>query len=752
MKPKKQPKNDGKNEKLKIHIRSGETVAEEPKEFLALLFNKEQELIERTLVKNDQAVFTTELCKKEDFKLLLAPNRKEIKAEDNYKVLLTRHKAYNPIVTIGSKGEFEILPIPEFYIDFWFIRKCRVRGNVSKLFDISGFTDLKGLCNIRVHICEVDKLQWILPRIPDDILVKVPDLVLRPEIPLPIPVEKRPPFPPIPDPISPSFPRDINTIFEATSFERTKISEIYSDKKTLNIEQASSAIHGNQEVVQMLQTKNPSIIRAALLQNFHLFHPIFCITSWLWPYFYKCDEIKVVYTDENGDFDTQIIYNLFGDHPDLYFWVESFIDGQWETVYKPSLPCHIYWNYPCGQHVPIRVTDPRVVWDCTEDIEGKVIWVKTIGSGTSVSHIEQENVTGAPIQGEILNRQGLTDKYEGSGNYRRPFGSGLSFKVQFSNEVRSDRYSYYRWSYRKVKNADLSPAFGSEKPIGNPAYKLYSFTFNGTDGFTHFDYKNVQLGPNTVGSEVGLYHIPPASPTIAPFGATEDEASWQSRDTWTISFDSHLDGDGLYEFTLELFDKDGNKITDIPNELFQVPHYNTFTPSILAPTNNLRSSGANTNDAFKMCMRLDNSECIATISKITVDGVEKNPTCCGFVPYLPTADIEIKFRAYHPNNFADLSFTVKKGTCTDATQTSKTNAHGMVIADAITNDGTGYSRNSFSEYSRTFTPAELLGICNGEGKAAFAEYLYVNALAVNGNHEINTYDASALAAFALEPE
>jgi len=262
----------------------------------------------------------------------------------------------------------------------------------------------------------------------------------------------------------------------------------------------------------------------------------------------------------------------------------------------------------------------------------------------------------------------------------------------------------------------------------------------------------MKLGPFDKGTGTGLYLIPTSAPTSAPFNATEAEAKWDGN-TRSIHFDSSsLDGDGLYEFILELFDNNGNKVTDIPNELFQVPNYGTFAPSIDAPPINLNSSGVNKSNAFKMVMRIDNSLCEADIYKLKIDGLEVNPTCCGFVPYKNTSNIEIAFRAYHPQNFADLSFNVQKGTCNDSAQTGKTNARGMVIGNAITNDGIGYIRNGSSEYVRTFTPADLLGICTSEGKAAYAEHLYVNALATNGDHEINAYDASKLAAFALEPE
>ena len=116
-------------------------------------------------------------------------------------------------------------------------------------------------------------------------------------------------------------------------------------------------------------------------------------------------------------------------------------------------------------------------------------------------------------------------------------------------------------------------------------------------------------------------------------------------------------------------------------------------------------------------------KCKAVIYKIKVDGHEVNPTCCGFVPYSPSSNIEVKFRAYHPNNFADLSFTVKKGTCSDSVQSGKTNARGMVIGNAITTDGAGYYRNGYSEYTRTFSPADLLGISGGKDSAALSIYM-----------------------------
>jgi hypothetical protein len=65
----------------------------------------------------------------------------------------------------------------------------------------------------------------------------------------------------------------------------------------------------------------------------------------------------------------------------------------------------------------------------------------------------------------------------------------------------------------------------------------------------------------------------------------------------------------------------------------------------------------------------------------------------------------------------------------------------------------GYIRNSISIYDKAFTPAQLLESCygGGSGKAAFAENLYVAAMATDGTYRLLGNDASKIAAFALEP-
>jgi hypothetical protein len=63
----------------------------------------------------------------------------------------------------------------------------------------------------------------------------------------------------------------------------------------------------------------------------------------------------------------------------------------------------------------------------------------------------------------------------------------------------------------------------------------------------------------------------------------------------------------------------------------------------------------------------------------------------------------------------------------------------------------GYTRDGFWLYSKTFSPATLLGICIAEQKAAFAEMLTVQALSTNGSFQA-VGNAGMTVAFAIEPQ
>lgn len=750
---------------------SFDTKPQEDIPLVAFLFSRSGKLLEKTAVRGDAAEFKTATTNPRAHKIYIAPAADK-KIELVHSVAeLERFKPYELVLDINQEGAINHIKIPSEFSRLWLLRSCRVRGKVIKNFSIGSIAQDRGICHARVHICEVDRIWWWIHKIPDLIIIKIPEIIATPQWPFPIPEPE--PFDPIgpvalnlqplPPRLSGSLTFDAasefsgnQTISALRRLYETKITDSHEQNNVRSapaeLASAQAAIFASPKILNQLNSGNASAIRKTIVENFALFHPYFCHIRWLWPYFYRYDQVALAYTDLNGNFDTHFLYWNDGDKPDLYFWVEYLINGVWTTVYRPSIPCHTYWDYQCGSEVTIRITDPRVRWECNDVIDGDIIWIKTIGSSASVTHIKQHDDVSV-IQGKAFNHIGLSDVFMSPGSsaldsYRRPFGGTLNFIAQFGSGLPSNGMSYYRWSYRKIRNADLSSVpFGIPTSLhqGQALYKPYSYEYFDAALHKHFGVNTFKLGPVSKNGHDDLYIIPPAYPSTSPVNASELSPLWD-QNTLTVSVDSTQFDDGLYEFFLELFDANGNKLSAIQRQLFQVPHYNSFAPSVDAPDEYLVLNGGTHADAFKMKARVDNSKCEATIFKIKVNGTEVTSDCCGFVPYPPNANIEIAFRAYHPQNFASFDFTVKKGTCNDASQQSFTNASGMVIGNAGL-----YNRDNASIYRHNFTPAQLLGVCVAGGKAAFAEYVYVSALATNGYDRLSYLDASDLAAFALEP-
>ncbi|HCS66059.1 MAG TPA: hypothetical protein DIW64_19410 [Cellvibrio sp.] len=737
---------------------------------VAFLFSRSGKLLEKTVVRGDAVEFKTSGVNPRLYKVMVAPaTDKKIEAVQSI-AELDRFKPYELVLDINREGFINPILIPSDFSILWLMRSCRVRGKVIKNFSLGSVSQDRGICHARVHICEVDRIWWLISKIPDRIISKIPEIIATPQWPFPIP-EPEPFEPPVFDPVGPVIselnpqplpPRAGQFNFTAASefIARSPalLNRLTERKQTLEenasapaqLVAAQTAILASPKILNQLNSGNTAAIRKSIVENFAIFHPYFCHVPWLWPYFYRCDQVALAYTDLNGAFDITFKYWNNGDKPDLYFWVEYLIDGIWTTVYKPSVPCNTYWDYLCGSAVTIRVTDPRVRWECNDVIDGDIVWIKTIGSSASVSHIKQADQYSI-IQGKLFNHVGLTDVFMSGGssaldNYRRPFGGTLNFVVQFGSGLPANGMYYYRWSYRQLRNADLSnsPATAlTSLHKGQALHKAYTYEYFDVLGHKHFGQNTFKLGPVALNGEDDLYIIPPAFPASSPVNAAELSPLWD-QNTITASVDSTQFADGLYEFVLELFDVNGNKLAAIPKPIFQVPHYTSFAPSINAPDEYLLVNGVNA-DGFTMSARVDNQRCEATIYKIKVNGSEVSSDCCGFVPYPPNANIEVAFRAYHPHNFATFSFVVKKGTCNDALQQGFTNVSGMVIGNAG-----NYTRDSNSIYREGFSPAQLLGICVAGGKAAFAEHVYVTALATNGYDRLSYLDASDLAAFALE--
>ena len=140
----------------------------------------------------------------------------------------------------------------------------------------------------------------------------------------------------------------------------------------------------------------------------------------------------------------------------------------------------------------------------------------------------------------------------------------------------------------------------------------------------------------------------------------------------------------------------------------------------------------------------DGMSVFGLIYNVQVDGAYSS-TECGFVRYKDkgTSDVNFRFRASHPNDFATFNFNVVRGNSSDPLSNADTG--GMTGAST-----SNYALSAAGLYQNGVNVGYLLGTC--PDKAAFAEHLYVNGLHTNGTSILDDFDASAVAAFALEPE
>lgn len=718
---------------------SGAKTKSNPNELVALAFSKDGQLLATTRPDNDKLYFDLDPERLRYARVFVFPEP-PTGLEGITLAKAERMLAYEPAIRLGPDNGLDISRIPGQLIRKWLWYRCCARGRVTKRFFVDGAWQDMPVCNAIVHICEVDPILIVLPRVPDWVIDRFRDVVLE-RIPIPIPD-------PIPDPppfreILPTPPRP----FAFSNRIQPLARPLGGIPQSL---EGEASIELPQEVRLKLSNANAFQARNLLMEYIDIFRPYFCRWPWFWPWFYRCDEITTVRTDFNGRFEACFWRQTFEEKADLYFWVEYEIDGVSTTVYRPPIPCYTYWNYECGDEIGIRITDPRVPFGCHQPLAGQVAWVKTIGWGANVSHIEQSFGASIVQQGRNFSTVGLTDYATGSLGYGlanqkvRPFADNLKFVVQFGSGFPGSSVTHYRWSYRKTHNDKLLPASASEQAWAPLDEREMSkpYTVEETSGaITTIKTKYFPLGPFPIGS-VDAYKIPPVSPKGADVSG-DPTAEWDQNTITMIVDSTSLKGDGLYEFKLEFFNAAGvrQNVADTANQISNPANLGQSQP---AGSDYLLPASEDAFKPFRMKLRIDNQKCTAQIYTVLVDG-KASSTECGFVQYKDksTSNVNFRFRASHPNDFATFSFNVARGNSADPLSNADTG--GMVVGSTA-----NYTLGVDGIYRNAVNVGYLLGSC--PDKAAFAEYLYVDGLHTNGTSILDSFDASALAAFALEPE
>lgn len=731
---------------------------------------------------------------------------------------MQRLRAYEPAISFDPDGGLDVLRVPGDLLDHWIWCLCRVRGRVVRPVQTDGTTEDRAVCNARVHICEVDKIPRLIVQLPDDRIFRLRDDLLRlierwPPIRIPRPLPDPPPFVlpiPLPDPALrklPSFavdpavrdfsPQALAKMQSFPQFEDTGATAgasftPSSTRKGFNPQPEPPGPRGagalgpqpeppdvaaaagqpalralrasveaagfraiSADVRIALESSSATAVRDALLANPGLVLQALCLWPWWW--WYTCDEIAVVETDHFGRFDTWIAYRCAGDKPDLYFWVEYLIDGAWQTVYRPPIPCYTHWDYVCGTEVTIRVHDPRVpACDGVPDLPGCQVAIMSIGNQVSVSEIQGAGA--APAD------EGLT-------NDGRPFGGRLEPHVWFSRSALFAKgITHYRWSYRRLTQPDgVTPMVGGWNVMDRRVGRHYSVIDPVTSDLS-FPFE--QLGPDPAAPAANLFRIQPLDP---PAPGIDWEVRDAREDTASAFFMTHtLEGGnaglaaGKYEVKLELFKVTGGvatvvdwdaegvlmKVSDQPAPIGQ----NTDT-TVTATSYYRIKSGGNT-VAFRMVLRVDNNKCFAQIHTILGSGLSTDPNC-GYIEYQPNALATISFQAMHPNDFGRLNFDIRRGLSVDVPDAS---VHGPLKPTSLDTDaGPPYTapagpftRNAIGVYTTTVPVDTLLTSNTPSGttpcaRAAFAETLYVHATATDGWGDLDYLDSGLRsAAFALD--
>ncbi|HEX8720355.1 MAG TPA: hypothetical protein VF736_06925 [Pyrinomonadaceae bacterium] len=631
--------------------------------------------------------------------------------------------------------------IPTPIWKLWPICSCVVRGHVVKRQpQPDGSVRDLPVCHTRVTICEVDRLPFIIMRLPDAIAFRLRDELIK-EIVRPLPVlQPVPPVPPLPDPppilrLAPNAAAGAAVVPKAASAARPPAAPAAAAP---SVGLQSFDLKTQMSLNALARTTSAPELRTRLADLHLVIRPLLCLWEWVHPWFFtRVDCLKTVNVDENGRFQTVIKYLCAGDKPDLYFKVEQLQGGVWKSIYAPPIPCHTYWNYNCGSDVTIVVTDPSAIACVPQDpvVSGEATWVMPYAVGGTVIWGSPPSATPAP-NGRVRT-DGFTDYGGISG---APFGSLLGFRMGYSNNITgSAAIKYFRWSYRKAGDAAWTQ-------MDLPVSRHYVKTVPGAPN-PIISFPTYQLGPRTVGAQTNLYEFkPPAPPLPTPPDPAGTTTAWPVDNWFDDIYAAFLDtlalpgttlaSAGQYQIRLEVFGPSGDVLT---------PGAGTFrfiVPTTIDPDNTVHTRQATAaemdGNAFVFNLQIDNNKCEAEIFP-TSAGATSVADACGFLRYSPGDSFTLAFTARHPNDRATFGFSVVRG----MTGVPAATAAGEVAGPTVG----AYTRNASSRYSGTFSQVQLLDTCVN---AAFAESLVVNAKVTNGWGRLGgAYDKAALAAFAL---
>lgn len=608
------------------------------------------------------------------------------------------------------------LHIPSILFPHWCL--CLVKGRLVKRITLpDGSLGEQPVCHARVHICEVDRIKLIIDKLPEIDLWRLRDDLLDK-------LKVIPEFPPIPEPIPGPDPAPF-----------TSLPQMRKRLQPLNS-------LGDINLHALATVESTTSLRQQLIRISGIISIYLCDLFYLWPFF-DVDCITTVESNGDGHFSSLIGFDC-ADQPDLYFWVEQFIDGAWQTVYRPGAGCGTYWNYACGTEIVLNL--PGAVGCEQPDYDpppGVTVFVLPYSIGNAPIWGTPSGAPAAP-DGWVRS-DGYIDYYSGSALgwlYDAPFGGVLNFYHDDSYFIPSAGIKYYRYSFKRPGDIDWTP-------IMSPLSRTYRMEYS--DRLP--TYQGYPVGPNTINGEPGLFEFKPQTPPPKPTdvatvvarewvsgNVSEVAASWNTLLAAPAMSDTNVTDDaGDFDIKIEVFDPAGSLV---------LPGAGTFQFLLRnadGATTRLATTGAGgevVGGAYVFRVHVDNNAVSSDLPQPSIGGIPAADDC-GFLRYGPGDLVHIQFQAAHPHNHAVFGFGVKRGSNWLPIATT-TGAYVETSAISAPTSGTAYTLSA-GNYQHDFSAGDLVGACIN---AAFAADLSVYGKATNGYWRLG-YDAHELIAFAL---
>jgi hypothetical protein len=669
-----------------------------------------------------------------------------------------------PLEVGATKADFRFtIPRPDWRC--WLLGLCTVQGKLLKRVESGGVPIDMSVCDAEVEVYEVDPLPRIVYRIPEDILERLREVVRRPPPwpPKPWPPKDGPvPHGPGPDP-GPELARVRQLIelthgtnqpkspgpADGTFVSRAELSQLAEQRftklqpaaedeqtaeetvRTLNLAPVPPAVpslDGAARAIQSLAASEPialaahqgsSAFRNALIANPDLVRPLLCrffpvVTRQL---------VATATTDECGHFRTWFFHGCDNDTPDLYFVAYHRWGPFRIPIYNPlPVTCHTHWDYQCGSEVTLRTTSPFApTCPPCRPIVAEPGWVIVMAIGnTPLSRIHGTGAELASSPSQI----GLTAAGE-------PFGGLLRPRIEFDNALREDLgVRYYRVSWKKAGSGD------PWVPLELAVHRHYTHKVG-----SKLVLEAYSLGPQVVGTQAGLFEIPPPLPPIGQWSlpdVVEDTASakFPTGGCQPATYGLVPPGsEGIYKLRVELFDDAGAPVNLAERGVhFVVPKSTDLNGTVeteeAAALGLVPGAPVDSGNAFVMRLHIDNNPTSAEIEPPLLNGSAEPGEHCGTLEYSPSnpGSLTIPYTAMHPNGFANYGFVLKRG----VTALTPPSAGGPV--------GSG-----------SFSSSELVEtLLDGCEVAGFAEELSVEGTATDGWSR-QRYDSGDLRAFVLQP-